>query len=704
MKLYVTCFFILLITITLFSCVDSKVENNSVVSYPKDLTQLHKNVLNYFVNQRNDDDEIKQLLQNFQEDGSWSTIDYTNKIRGGWPVKKHLKYVQQLAINYKTKTSKYYLDKHLSKKIHKGLNYWLDNDFLSTNWHDQHIGVPELLLPTLFLIENELTKQQLNKATVLLHRARIKMSGQNKVWLATNVMLRSLLLRKPDSVAIASKAIQNELQIATGVGVKSDWSYHEHGAQLQFGNYGLSYLEDMIKCYTLVSNTSFQFDESKINFLRNIILKGQQWIIYNNIYDVSASGRQLFNNEQRKKAARLEICIQKMKNLDKKFSKEYDKAIDTKMLSGNKHFWKSDFQVHRTEDFYFSVKMSSKRVVGTESVNKENVQGYYLGDGVSILSTTGKEYENIFPFWDWKKLPGTTIIQDNKPLPIIKFSGFKTNSVFVGGVSNGKNGIAVLDYNRDGLKAKKSWFMFDDKIICLGSGISTNANHQVVTSINQSFLKGSVVIGKDGVLETSVRRKRGFTPDWILHDNIGYLFPKGGNANLSTQILEGSWNKVAKRYRPVILTEHIFKLWLSHGAQPKNASYRYILVPNASEEKMKSLHKNNPFKIMNTKVQQSVVSSDEKKAGFVFYKKGTTTIKGGISVDAPCVILLEEKLDYLDLAISDPSQKLTKIGVSVKGNYSIKNSNYKNGKTHFVIHLPQGEQAGKTVQLQLKRN
>ncbi|PQJ72700.1 polysaccharide lyase 8 family protein [Polaribacter butkevichii] len=697
-------FIITFFLITITGCIKSNTENHLELSYPKDLKQFHKNVLDYYINLKEADKVIEDLLTNLQENGSWSTIDYTNRIRGGWPVKDHLQYVQTLAINYKNKTSTYYLDESLSKKIHKSLNFWLDNDFLSTNWHDQHIGVPELLLPILFLMENELTKEQLNKAEVLLHRARIKMSGQNKVWLSTNVMLRSLLLRKPDSVAIASRAIQGELQVAKGVGVKSDWSYHEHGAQLQFGNYGLSYLEDMIKCYTFVGNTPFKFEENKIKFLRNLILNGQQWIIWKDRYDVSASGRQLFKNEQLKKAARLKTCIQKMKVLDKAYEIAYDQALDSKILSGNKHFWKSDFHVHRTKEFYFSVKMSSKRVVGTESVNKENVQGYYMGDGVSLISTTGKEYENIFPFWDWKKLPGTTIIQDKKPLPIIKFSGFKTNSVFVGGVSNGTNGIAAMDYDRDNLKAKKSWFMFDDTIVCLGSGITSEKKEVVTTSINQAFLKGQVLIGKDDKIEINKGKQKDIEPDWILHDNIGYLFPEGGKINLSTQILEGSWNKVAKRYRPVILTEHIFKLWLSHGNQPKKESYSYILVPNASEEKMMNLHKRNPFKIVNNKEQQSVVSADEKNAGIIFYKKGISTIKGGVSVDAPCVILLEEKSDYLDFAISDPSQKLTKINVSIKGKYSIENSNYKKGKTHFVIHLPEGEQAGKTVQLQLKKN
>ena len=695
--------FLFLILLIIISCDVSNGRKETVVSYPKSLNEFHKNVLTYYTNLQVEGVKIEDLLSDLEQDGSFTKIDYTNKIRSNWPVKDHLQNVQDLAICYNNTSSTYYQNKKLSEKIHKSLNYWLDNDFLSTNWHDQHIGVPELLLPTLFLMENELTKKQLNKAEVLLQRAKIKMSGQNKVWLSTNVMLRSLLLRKADSVAIASKAIQSELKIANGVGVKPDWSYHEHSAQLQFGNYGLSYLEDMIKTYTFLDNTPFQFQKEKIQFLRNIILEGQQWIFYNNSYDTNACGRQLFPNEQLNKANRLKACIQKMRVLDKEYIDVYNAALNSKSLSGNKHFWKSDFQVHRRKDFYFSVKMSSQRVVGTESVNKENVQGYYMGDGVALLSTNGKEYENVFPFWYWKKLPGTTIIQDKKPLPIIKFKQFKTNSTFVGGVSNGKNGIAVMDYNRDGLKAKKSWFLFDDTIVCLGSGISANTNHPVTTAVNQSFLKGTVIVGKNDAIQTNVRKGNTIQPNWMLHDGIGYLFPKNGNINFSTNILEGSWNNVAKRYRPVLLTEHIFKLWFNHGSQPRDQSYNYVLVPNATQDKMVDLHKNNPFKIINTKQQQSVERSDKKQGGIVFYKKGTSKIIGGISVDKPCVILIEEESNKLLFAVSDPPQQLKNIKVAIHGKYATENSNYRNGKTHFTVNLPQGDYAGKTVQLALKK-
>jgi chondroitin AC lyase len=704
MKLYVTRFFIALMALMLCSCTDLKVKNGTAVSYPKALTQLHENVLNYYLQQKIQPQTVNHLLSTLKEDGSWKTIDYTTKIKSEWPVKNHLKYLQILAISYTSKSSKLYKDKTLSKKIHKSLDYWLDHDFLSANWHDQHIGVPKFLLPTLLLMESELTKTQLDKGIVLANRAKIKMSGQNKVWLATNVLLKSLLLRDAETVAKASKAIQEELKVAKNVGIKSDWSYHEHGAQLQFGNYGLWYLENMIQCYAFVNDTPFQFEKHKIAVLRNYVLEGQQWIHWNNSYDVNALGRHLYKDEQQKKAARLKVCLEQMKQLDKAYSEEYDKALDTKMLSGNKHFWKSDFHVHRRNDFYFSVKMSSQRVVGTESVNSENIQGYYMGDGLALLSVNNQAYQNVFPFWDWKKLPGTTIAQDTAKLPIIKFRDFKTNGVFVGGVSNGENGIAVMDYDRDGVKAKKSWFMFNDFIVCLGTDISSDKSAETTTAINQSFLEGNVVISKAGNIQQKINQQKNVALDWVLHDSIGYLFPKNQNTNIATNILVGSWNKVAKRYRPVLLTEHIFKLWVSHGTRPTNAAYAYILVPNTSEEKMMNLHENHPFKIVNTAVFQSVESVDQTLAGMVFYKKGNSKLKGGLAVDHPCVLLLEEKADHLQLAISDPAQTLKTVTITLQGNYKTANSTYHNGKTQLNVALPQGEYAGESVVLALERN
>ncbi|SNR77087.1 chondroitin AC lyase [Lutibacter agarilyticus] len=669
---------------------DSKKE----VTYPDNLSQFHDNLMTHYTSTPIENSAIEDLLEGLNEDGSWKSIDYANKRRGRWPVKLHLEHVQFLAIAYQTEGSKQYHSNIVSEKIHTSLNYWLDNDFLSTNWWDQHIGVPELLLPTLFLMENELSKEQLKKAMVLLNRANIKMTGQNKVWLSANVMLRSLLIRNADSVAIASKALQGELKIAKGVGIKPDWSYHEHGAQMQFGNYGLSYLEDMIKWYSILDATPYKFDDTKIDVLRNYILKGQQWVLWNGKMDVNTLGRHLFKDEQTNKYLQLKACFEKMEMLDEAHAQEYKDAMDSKIISGNKHFWESDFQIHRSPNFYFSVKMSSKRVIGTESVNEENIQGYYLGDGVSLLYTNGDEYKNIFPFWDFKKLPGATIIQDDEPLPIIKAWDFKTQSEFVGGVSNNENGISAMNYERDGVKAHKSWFMFGDKIVCLGSGINAETKFPVATTINQVFLKNDLKVSQNNKISGQLEKNQGATPDWILHDGTGYFFSNKGSVKLESKFLAGSWNSVAKRYRPVILTESILRLWFDHGENPKNQSYEYILVPNANEDKMMELTKNTPFKIINSVNQQSVISSDGLLGGIVFYKAGETKLFGGIEVDKACVILVEQEKDGLHISISDPSHKLEKINLKF-------GATYKNQSV--TVKLPEGDYKGSTEVLFLKK-
>lgn len=687
---------IFLLSIIFLSCDSPKIE------YPSELVQLHKNVIEFYSTIPVDETHIYQLLTDMSIEGSWPSIDYTNKVRGGWPVKEHLQHVQDLAIAYQNPVSKYYHTINVFESIHLSLNYWLTNDFLSTNWWDQHIGVPELLAPTLFLMENELASRELKEALVLMKRAKIKMAGQNKVWLAGNVLMTQLLLKNTDSVAIASKAIQGELKISKGLGIKNDYSYHEHGAQLQFGNYGLSYLEDMIKWFTILNNTPFQFESAKIDILRNYVLEGQQWVLYKEKFDVSANGRKFFQNEPVKLYGRVKNCLEIMKVLDATHSAEYEIAINSQLLIGNKHFYRSDFHIHRNKDFYFSVRMSSKRVIGTESVNGENLQGYYQGDGAALLYQSGEEYFNIFPFWDWKKIPGTTIIQDDRDLPVIKAWDFETNSSFVGGVSNDENGIAVLAYKRDSIVANKSWFMFGDKILCLGSNINSETNFPVTTSINQVFLKGSVEIGAKDTIESEIKINKSLEPDWLLHDSIGYLFPNGGNVKIETKFLEGKWSNVASRMRPVILTEDILRLYFDHGSNPNNQCYAYVLVPNTNKENLKYLTKNQPFIFVNSKSQQSAISSDGNIAGVVFYEARKSDLFGGVSVNKPCVVLLQKNENELQISVSDPAQKLNDVQITLVGNFLGEYAIINNKTTILNIPLPKGEASGKSVTFILK--
>ncbi len=445
--------------------------SNSTVIYPKELVQLHENVLSYILEEKGNSDSVENWLSDLKDDGSWPDVIYDDKVDGLWRTKKHLDRLLTVAKIYQIKGNKYYHDKEVLGKIHLALDYWLKNNFLSPYaWWYNEIGTPGTLAQILILMENELSEKQIEPGVSILNRAKIKYTGENRVWVSGITLFKSLLRKDSDSVRIASKSIQGELAVRLSEGIQPDWSFHQHGPQLQFGNYGLSFIGDMIKWIQILRNSPYAFDENKIAILRKYLLEGLQWATWKGRFDIPACGRKLEADSPTEKANTLSGIFEMMIKLDPSYAGEYEKALNWQNLEGDKHFWRSEYQVKRTPEYFFSVKMVSKSVKGAESSRYENVNGYHMGDGVTFIYTRGDEYENIFPYWDWKKIPGATIGQDDKKLPLLLAVGYFTDNEFVGGVSDGDDGIAVMDFERDGLSAKKSWFMFQDMIVCLGAG------------------------------------------------------------------------------------------------------------------------------------------------------------------------------------------------------------------------------------------
>ena len=82
----------------------------------------------------------------------------------------------------------------------------------------------------MILMENELSEKQKQEGIKILNSAKIKYSGQNKVWVSGVVLLKSLLLRNADSVRIAGKSIQqgitgkHEGRHSAGLVLSSAWT------------------------------------------------------------------------------------------------------------------------------------------------------------------------------------------------------------------------------------------------------------------------------------------------------------------------------------------------------------------------------------------------------------------------------------------------------------------------------------------------
>lgn len=155
-------------------------------------------------------------------------------------------------------------------------------------------------------------------------------------------------------------------------------------------------------------------------------------------------------------------------------------------------------------------------------MNNENIKGYNLPLGATNIMTTGKEYDNIYPVWDWTRIPGTTAIgnQDKTSL-----EGYQIgNNEFGGGVSDGVNGIIAYKGKYNELQANKAYFFFDNMMFCIGSDISYVQNDNVLTSVEQNLLNGEVIYNDGQEKQLSSNSNMQLKQlKWVYHNNTGYI-------------------------------------------------------------------------------------------------------------------------------------------------------------------------------------
>jgi chondroitin AC lyase len=633
-------------------------------------------------------------------DGSWSDLDYASVDRSAWPPHNHCTRMLSMAkalaggIDLSADDRKQVLD-----SVHRAFRYWISHDFQCPNWWENEIGIPQDIGACALLLGKNLAPDEYAYATqISLARYGIGRAGQNKVWLAGNALMLGLLKGDEALVNQAAAAVWGEVRVSTDEGIQPDYSFHQHGPQQQFGNYGLAFAGEICRWGTVLRGTPWALQDDKREILRHYLLDGENWVSWRGAMDISSCGRQLKPHNPVNKTNDTARVMEETSVFDPGSTPAYQAFAARNQpgaandFIGTKYFWRSDYLVHRTGEFAATLKMSSNRVIGTELVNTENLSGYHLADGALYLYQSGDEYTDIFPVWDWRKIPGVTCAQTDLSefkttaiQPDVPGLEFKTSSVpsdFVGGVSDGTHGCAALDYVRDGVVAKKAWFFGANSVVCLGAGISGETAAPIVTTINQCLLRGSIGYQQNGKVK-SLKTTSGLSRanvEWVEHDGWRYVFPGGCTAHLKAGRVTGNWKQVF--INPTTpkgdVTSNVFTLWLDHGNAPKNASYAYYIMP-AGEEIAAAVVANTP--------EVQAVQIDRGIFGVIFWAPGKVNLPGDLLVwvNQPCIVLVDTEKHAA--WVSDPAQKLASIRLQV-------------GEIAQTIALPTGGEAGSSVQCQ----
>lgn len=630
------------------------------------------------------------LIKYNAQDGSFTDVDYASIQRTNWPPLVHVERINDFVYAYTNPENKYFGDESLYDKIVKGLEFWHERNPWCHNWWYNQISEPQKL--GVLLIQMRTGKKQIPAALEqkILERVKTdggepaKWTGANRTDIALHWIYRSCLQRNAEDLAYALENVYNPVVYTTGEGFQHDNSNFQHGQQLYIGGYGDEILKGVTQVAMYTRGTRFAMPQDKLELISKFMRETYYAVMRGKYMSYDVLGRSISRPDILDKSHTI-LFAKRMVELDKAHADEF-RAIVARM-EGTKtpgdglqpkhtHYFRGDYTLHVRPQYAFDVRLVSARTARCEYGNGENLKTYFLSDGCTNITTRGGEYFNIFPAWNWTRIPGVTAPQLKEiPLAASDWQCMGT-STFAGGVSDSLYGVttyAYMDTYKDiNTGAHKAWFFFDDEVVCLGSDIRSTSSEAVYTSVNQCLAasKGAV-ISVNGKQEALPAQETVYeNADWVLHDGIGYLFPQGGRIVAGVQRQNGSWydiNNSVNRKEPI--EEEVFTVSLDHGRQPEGATYAYVVVPGKrTASELEKYCKNNAVEILsNTPDLQAVRHKKLDVCQMVFYRPGEFKYgKLAVCVDKPCALMVKKVESGRPVVhIADPGQTGQPIQVKV---------------------------------------
>lgn len=694
-----------------------------------DIELLRKRFIAQEMNRPVNDERVATILETFiARDSIWPGIDYSDVRRIGFQHTTHLNNMVQMALAYKTKGSKFYKNKQLRKAFDTALAYWVSHNFICENWWNNEIGTPQAMVSILLVMDKDLTPEQVAGILPIAGRAHVNAWGArqsgDRIKIAGLQAKQLLFTRDADTFDEIIKIIEGQIKVVTGQkGIQSDYSFHHREDRVNNTlSYGTGYVDAFAEWAAMVADTRYRFSDAQLQTAIDYYLDGIcKQMVYGRTADTGIKNRDI-SRGGRGHSYSTATPERFVKTTDYR-KDELENVIKARkgesfeVMPYAKFFWQTEHFVFQRPKYYTSVRMYSTRNANMEvPYNGEGLTNHYRADGTNYLSMTGYEYDKLPPVNDWRKIPGTTVMQKDGMPSEDDIQKWGTTE-FVGGVTDGLYGAAVFDFAsvHDPLVAKKSWFFFDDEYVCLGSGITARSNDPVATTMNQTGLNGDVTVMAAGGRSVLPRGDRKLDKaSWVHHGNVGYIFPNGGDVHVSNDTQSGSWYQINRQTSTskAQVNEDVFKLWIDHGNRPRGAEYAYVVMPAADVQAVEAAARNPKVTILaNTPYLQAVKHNGLDMAYAVFYRNGSVDIAGGLSVgmDNPGMMMVQydDSGNVKSLSVSDPARKQGKAHLTVNRKVEGAGENYRaewdaaKGVSYIAIDLPQGDYAGESVTVKL---
>lgn len=640
--------------------------------YLKTLRERFCNEPGFWNDWRNGDGEDPAALAaSLGPDGVWADIDYV----GGQPVRwtpfQHLARLRVMAKAWYRTDSPQHRQEALLRAILLGLDGWYALNPRNDWWWDQ-MGVPQTLGEVLLFIKDACPVSHIQRAAPCFvfpdrsypantNKPIWWFMGQNIVWIAMTMIEYGILTDDPDRVMQGFTLVRRELRVLPDEeGIQPDNSFHQHEKVLYSGGYGQNFAADVGRLMAIAVNTPYAFPPPLVSLFARFMLDGSRWMIRGRTFDPVASGREISRHGHG--TARFLEGLRHLSAFAHPRQTEAREALASasspgrSMVNGNRMFWSSDLMVQQRPEYYVSVRVPSRRIWTADwACGGEGPFCHHLADGVTMILRDGNEYRELFPVWNWRQIPGITLAQTTEPFDE-RMTHVKGEPAFAGGASDGQVGCIAVDFSRDGLRARKAWFLFDDAMVALGAAISCPSAAPVRTTLNQCQWRGPVLMPERNAPLTGGEYP--LAPGVAFwHDGFAYRV-LDGNGTLRLGAQTGAWSAIGGASTdPVTLP--VLNAGLDHGVQPDGATYAYAVCPSNEAAAAFAADPGRFVILRNEADIQAVWHAGAGRGHAVFYRPGAVTFPDGMRVetDRPCVLLYHPVADgRLVFTLAQPEQ------------------------------------------------
>ena len=700
-------------------------------------------------------------------------------MKSGVDVLKQYDGLVKIVKAYSTPGTKYYKREEIKTQVIDALDWLYDNAYHENlpelgNWWQWEIGIPKKLNEILAIMYDEVPKDKKIKylkasqyfqpyakwsafspsASYSSAPHKRISTGGNRIDTSLICFIRGVLMEDRTQILDGLNSVAEVGKIVTEKdGFYKDGSFVQHDNVAYNGTYATVLFDGLGMILELIDGTEFKIESPEINNIYDSILKGYSYLMINGGVNDSVSGRSI-SRDNSSEIERGRDLVSSITLLSSKAPKEYrndlysmikkivldnnfysvikkeskpkiknilenimaDENIKPLKVEGTKIFGAMDRAVYtNSKEGKVVLSMHSNRIANYETMNEENLKGWYTGDGMTYIY--GKDSSSFVEFWptaDMYHLSGVTnsINKMENKAGERREKPTVSPKKFVGGVETGDVAFVGMDFISWNNKttAKKSWLMIDGAVLALGSNI-TSTDGEIHTTIDNRILKkGKIYIdGKELNKNSTIKDPKNLTINFNENypdENIGYKIINSPELNINFTENKGSWKDIGGTLDTEIVKQY-FSVYLNHGKDPKDETYAYVILPMFSKEEVEN-YDTSRFKIEKLDDKAHIVRDAKTDIVAInFWNAGENEFEG-IKTKYPLSIIKDEKDGILKLYVSDPTQAQNEnVSLEINGKYKlIEKSSDKifvkteNGVTKLNLDLKNN---GSTEKIELKK-